>query len=65
MYNAFVTLEAYNVNNCNEYPAGGQTHFYYLDVVGGTPGWQAEYPHRDCAADNVAISGSSDVWLDY
>ncbi len=65
MYNAFVTLEAYGVTNCNQYPAVGVTHFFYLYVAGGTPGWRAEYPNKDCSADSVAASGSSDVWLYY
>ena len=66
MVNAYVTLEAYGVDSCNEYPAAGGTHFWNLNVQGGgTPGWQNEFPHRDCSSDNVVASGSSSVWLYY
>jgi hypothetical protein len=65
MYNAYIALEAYNIYSCREYSSSGVTEFYYEYVSGGTPGWQNQFPNRDCPDDNVVAQGSSTVYLDY
>jgi len=58
MYNAYVTLEAYNVNSCNQYPASGSTYFYSMYISGGTPGWVYAFPFKDCGrSDHITSSG--------
>lgn len=57
MYNAYVTLEAYNVVSCNEYPASGSTYFYNMYITGGTPGWSQSFPDKDCgSADHISTT---------
>lgn len=62
---AYVTLEAYNVDTCTEYPATGATEFYYEYVAGGSPGWQAQYPNSVCPDDDVVADGGTPVYLYY
>jgi hypothetical protein len=59
MMNAYATLEVYNVNACNQYPASGNTLFSGLTVGGGTVGWGAQIRHGIGCGEAVNINNNA------
>lgn len=55
-----VTLEAYNLNTCNQFP--GRADFYNLYIYGQTPSWGVEQRQSGCGL-SVNIVSPSEVIL--
>ncbi len=60
MYYAFVTLEAYGVTGCSQYPSSGQATFSGLTMSPSKDApWEGQYPNKDCSADYDDLLGST------